>query len=76
MTSVNNLSNSKYEVAASSSADDPTRGILVVIRRSLNINITDTGNDTEGRIAFIKAVISNMKIVFVNAYAPANYDKK
>lgn len=73
--SVNSFSNAKYEVVASSSADDKTKGVLVVIRHSLNINIIDTGNDMEGRIAYIKADISNLKVVFVSAYAPANYDK-
>lgn len=74
--SVKSFSNSNYEVVASSSVDDKTKGVLIVIRRLLDINITDIGSDNEGRIAFVKAIMSNMKIVFVSAYALANYDKK
>lgn len=74
--SVKSFSNSNYKVVASSSVDDKTKGVLIVIRHSLDITITDIGSENEGRIAFVKAIMSNMKIVFVSAYALANYDKK
>ena len=70
------FSNSKYEVVASSSVDDKTKGVLIAVRRSLDLNIIDIGGDNEGRIAFVKVIMSNMKFIFVSAYAPADYDKK
>lgn len=73
--SVKSFSNPKYEVVASSSVDDKTKGVIV-IRRSLDLNITDIGSDNEGKIAFVKVIMSNMKIIFVSAYSPADYDKK
>uniref|UniRef100_A0A3Q3G9N1 Endonuclease/exonuclease/phosphatase domain-containing protein n=1 Tax=Labrus bergylta TaxID=56723 RepID=A0A3Q3G9N1_9LABR len=74
--SVNNFSNSKYEEVASSSANDKTKVVLIVTRRSLDMNIIDSGNGTEGRIGFIKVVLANVRIVFVSAYALADYDKR
>ena len=74
--SVKSFSNSKYEVVASSSVDDKTKGVLIAVRRSLDLNIIDIGGDNEGRIAFVKVIMSNMKFIFVSAYAPADYDKK
>lgn len=40
-------------VVALPSTDDKMRGVAIVIWHSLDINIIDSGNDTEGSVVFI-----------------------
>ena len=47
-----------------------SRGVLVFIAPTLNIDIIDLKIDEEGRFIFLKGVIQGMKILFGNFYFP------
>ncbi len=42
--------NTFYEVVSHSSSDTETKGVLILVWRTLNITILDKGCDTDGRI--------------------------
>lgn len=58
----------------SASALIKTKGVLIVVRRNLQFTNVGVGNDADGRMAFMKAVIGNKKIAFLSFYAPNSYD--
>ena len=63
-----------YRVAASASLSSKTKGVLILVRRSFQIDILDQGNCTSGRIAHITTILDGRKIAFISAYAPSEGD--
>uniref|UniRef100_A0A8C4EGH5 Endonuclease/exonuclease/phosphatase domain-containing protein n=1 Tax=Dicentrarchus labrax TaxID=13489 RepID=A0A8C4EGH5_DICLA len=63
-----------YYVAASASLDTKTRGSLVVLRHNLSITILEQFGSEDGRISYIKAIISGRKFAFISVHAPSQYD--
>ncbi len=68
------ISNEHYYVATSASLDTKTRGSLVVLRCNLSITILGQFGSEDGRISYIKTVISGCKFVFISIYAPSQYE--
>lgn len=66
--------NTFFRVAAYASANNTTKGVLILIRRSLQITILNQGSDEEGRITYITTIVGNRKIAFVSVYAPTPRD--
>lgn len=49
--------------------------MLTVGRCKLPLNILDSGNDEEGRVAYVKTMLGNYKIAFISVYAPNSHDQ-
>ncbi len=49
---IRRCNNTFYEVVSHSSSDTKTKGVLILVWRTLNINILDKGCDTDGRITY------------------------
>ena len=71
---VHRCNNKFYEVVSHSSSDAKTKGVLILVRRTLNITILDKGCDPDGRITHIKTIVENRNIVFISVYAPCTPD--
>lgn len=71
---VRRFSNKHYHVAASASLDIKTRGSLVVLRRNLPITVLGQFGSEDGRISYIKTIISGRKFAFISVYAPSQYE--
>ncbi len=67
---IRRCNNKFYEVVSHSSSDTKTKGVLILVQRTLNITILDKGCDTDGRITHIKTIVENRNIVFLSVYAP------
>ena len=70
------LNNAQYQVLSSSSAQDRTKGVMILARRNLGASILGKGGDSDGRITYVKTEIENHKIAFMAIYAPNEYDAK
>lgn len=68
------FANKHYYVASSASLNSKTRGSLIVLKRSLSLNIMGKYGSEDGRIAYIKTVISGRKFAFISVYAPSQYE--
>ena len=62
---VDRLKNTQYRVLSSSSAQDRTKGVMIIARRNLGANILGKGGDSDGRITYVKTEIENHKIAFM-----------
>ncbi len=71
---INKIGNCMCKVAASSSATDKTRGVIVLIRINLHIQIIDKGKDEEGRATYIKTSFWGKRLAFFSVYAPNVYE--
>lgn len=60
-------------MAASASLDKKTRGSLVVLRLNPAITILGQFGNENGRISYIKTIISGRKFAFISVYAPSQY---
>lgn len=71
---VHRCNNKFYKVISASSATDKTKGVMILLRRNLRMDIIEHDNDTDGRIAHVKALVGNRKVAFLSVYAPSTYD--
>lgn len=69
------IANKFYHIIASSSYHTMTRGVAVVVRRSLPIKMLDIWTDKEGRLVIAKIELYGRKIALTLVYAPNKYDK-
>ena len=70
---INSLENDYFKVVSNSSADNKTRGVSILVRRSLKFQNLGKGNDPDGRTAYLKTSISGVKMAFVVTYAPNTF---
>ena len=70
------LANKKYHVIASSSAENKTKGVAIVLKRSLKYDLLGTWKDNIGRAVLAKVEISGRKIALWSIYAPNTYDRQ
>lgn len=68
------LANKFFHTIASSSADTKSKGVAIVVRRSLPIKVLTSWADEAGRIVITKLEFNNRKIALVSAYAPNTFD--
>lgn len=68
------FANKFYYVAASASLNSKTRGSLIVLKRSLSLNIVGKYGSEDGRVSYIKTIISGHKFAFISVYAPSQYE--
>lgn len=47
-----------------------SRGVLILIKNSLEFKLTSVRSDKEGRFIFLEAFVQDQKFLFVNIYAP------
>lgn len=71
---INKIVNCMYKVAASSSAVNKTKGVIMLIYTNLNIQNIDKGNDEEGRIIYIKISFLGKRLALISVYAPNVYE--
>uniref|UniRef100_A0A3B1K808 Endonuclease/exonuclease/phosphatase domain-containing protein n=1 Tax=Astyanax mexicanus TaxID=7994 RepID=A0A3B1K808_ASTMX len=62
---VHRCQNRHYMIAASSSAPNKTKGVSVLIKRNLKLNILESGADTNGKFCFIKCNFDSVKILIL-----------
>lgn len=67
---IGKLDNSKYDVVSSSHATNRTKGVMILMRKTFNFNIAEQGNDSAGRISYIKGTLADKKMAFISACAP------
>lgn len=63
-----------YYIAASSSLESISCGVLIVIKHNLNLTITDSYGSPDGCITYIKANFSGRNYVLFSIYAPNHFD--
>lgn len=68
------LQNRRYKMVAASSDGSSTKGVAVLMRRNLTINIIKVSSDASGRLAFCCTSIEGRKVAFISIYAPAIFD--
>lgn len=68
------LQNKRFKIVAASSDGSSTKGVAVLMRRNLNVNIIKVSSDTSGRLAFCCTSIEGRKVAFVSFYAPTIFD--
>lgn len=71
---VHRCNNKFYEVVSFAATDNKTKGVLIIVKRKLNISILDKKGDDDGRITCIKTLIDNRKVAFLSVYAPCSPD--
>ncbi len=62
-----------YEEVSHSSSDTKTKGVLILVQKTLNIPILYKDCDIDGRITHIKTIVENRKIVSLSVYAPCTF---
>ncbi len=62
--------NKYYKLAAFSSAQNKTKGVLILVNRKLNLTIEHLGSDEKGRFVFIRCKIYNNRLALVSIYGP------
>ncbi len=58
----------KHEIF--SSAQNKTKGVLILVNRKLNLTIEHLGSDEKGRFVFIRCKIYNNRLALVSVYGP------
>ena len=43
---------------------------MILMCNTFNFNIAEQGNDSAGRISYIKGTLADKKMAFISAYAP------
>lgn len=71
---IQRFANKFYYVAASASLNSKIRGSLIVLKRSLSLNIVGKYGSDDGRVSYIKTIISGHKFAFISVYAPSQYE--
>ncbi len=66
--------NKYYKLAAFSSAQNKTKGVLIFVNRKLNLTIEHLGSDEKGRFVFIRCKIYNNRLALVSIYCPNETD--
>ncbi len=66
--------NKYYKLAAFSSAQNKTKGVLILVNRKLNLTIEHLGSDEKGRFVFIRCKIYNNRLALVSIYGPNETD--
>ena len=72
---IHRIENTNYSVASYSSANNKSKGVIIIIRKGLKFNILEKGGDQEGRITYVKGTFGGQKIALVNVYAPNSYEQ-
>ncbi len=65
--------NKYYKLAAFSSAQNKTKGVLILVNRKLKLTIEHLGSDEKGRFVFIRCKIYN-RLALVSIYGPNETD--
>ncbi len=71
---VHRCNNKYYEVVSFSVTDNKTKGVLIIVRRNVNISILDRKGDNASRIACMKTMLWNRTIAFLSVYAACSPD--
>ena len=53
-----------------SHGSEHSRGVLILIKNSLEFELISVRSDKEGRFIFLEAFVQDQKFLFVNIYAP------
>ena len=53
-----------------SHGSEHSRGVLILIKKSLEFELISVRSDKEGRFIFLEALVQDQKFLFVNIYAP------
>ncbi len=62
--------NKYHKLAAFYSAQNKTKGVLILVNRKLNLTIEHLGSDEKGRFVFIRCKIYTNRLALVSIYGP------
>uniref|UniRef100_A0A3B1KG98 exodeoxyribonuclease III n=1 Tax=Astyanax mexicanus TaxID=7994 RepID=A0A3B1KG98_ASTMX len=68
------LQNKYYKIISSSSSSNKTKGVLILVKRKLNITVELAGGDSDGRWCFASIILNDIKCSIVSVYAPNIFD--
>ena len=68
------LANKFYPPIAASSAATKCKGVMVLCKRKLKLEVIDSWADDAGRIAIAKICMDGKNIALISAYAPNIFD--
>lgn len=67
---INRFQNKIYKVGAFSSAPNKTKGVLILVRRKLNLTLRASSSDSEGRFCYVTVMLNRSKICLASEYTP------
>ena len=67
--------NKHYRLIVSSCALNRTKGVCILLNRKLSCDVTVTGNDENGRLAFAHISIFNHRLSLTSVYCPNEPDR-
>uniref|UniRef100_A0A3B1IKI8 exodeoxyribonuclease III n=1 Tax=Astyanax mexicanus TaxID=7994 RepID=A0A3B1IKI8_ASTMX len=67
--------NKNYKILANSSALNKSKGVLILIKRSVKLSVDLIGGDDTGRFVYTAVKINNIKLLLISIYAPNEFDQ-
>lgn len=71
---VSRVQNYYYKPIVASTDGSRTKGVMILMRRSINLTIERSGSENNGRLAFCCTSIQGKKVAFISLYAPTIFD--
>lgn len=68
------VQNRFYKSVVASADGTHTKGVMILMKRNINIAVEKVGSDKKGRLAFCCTSIQGKKIAFVSIYAPTTFE--
>ena len=62
------------ELAFFSSFNSASRGVAILIRKTVSVQVLSIFSDPEGRFIILKAILNDLQMTLVNIYAPNKDD--
>ena len=73
-TDVRRMQNKHYRLVASSGDGSKTKGVMILMKRRLNLAIEKISSNNSGRLAYCGVSIQGKKVAFASIYAPTSFD--
>lgn len=67
---INRFQNKIYKVGAFSSAPNKTKGVLILVRRKLNLTLRASSSDSEERFCYVIVMLNRSQICLASEYTP------
>ena len=74
LVDIRRMQNKHYKAVASSGDGSKTKGVMILMKRKLNLTIEKISSNNSGRLAYCGVSIQGEKIAFASIYAPTIFD--
>lgn len=71
---VHRFQNRRFKIIVSSCANNRSKGVVILVKRSVQLTVHLTGKDTIGRFAYAIVSVSSKKILLASIYSPNDFD--